>query len=120
MTVKLRLGALARHAIHNNTPLDAPFTLKTHDEELFIRQALLANSLFTGIPADSFQRLVDACERKSALRGEIVIAQGDSCKGGNVYLIAEGRCRVLVDDLTCPEPYGIIAESIIRRDGNFI
>ena len=77
---------------------------KTEEEEIFIKQALLQNSLFAGIPKETFDELIYALEKKTALLGETIISQGDSCKDGYVYLVAEGSCRVLVDNKTVPEP----------------
>lgn len=89
---------------------------KTDGEELFIKQALLKNSLFSNIPDGSFEKLVDAFEPSTAQRGEVIICQGDSCIGGYVYLVAEGSCRVLVDNVTVPEPYGIIGQNAVFGD----
>ena len=86
---------------------------KTEEEEIFIKQALLQNSLFDGIPEETFQELISALEKKTAQLGDTIISQGDSCKDGYVYLVAEGRCRVLVDDKTVPEPYGIIGQNTV-------
>lgn len=88
-------------------------TSKTEEEEIFIKQALLQNSLFDGIPEETFQELISALEKKTAQLGDTIISQGDSCKDGYVYLVAEGRCRVLVDDKTVPEPYGIIGQNTV-------
>ena len=85
-------------------------TSKTADEEKFIKQALLQNSLFAGIPEETFKELISALEKKTAQLGDTIISQGDSCKDGYVYLVAEGSCRVLVDNKTVPEPYGIIGQ----------
>ncbi len=88
-------------------------TAKTADEEIFIKQALLQNSLFAGIPEETFEELISALEKKMAQLGETIISQGDSCKDGYVYLVAEGSCRVLVDNKTVPEPYGIIGQNTV-------
>lgn len=85
-------------------------TSKTADEEKIIKQALLQNSLFAGIPEETFKELISALEKKTAQLGDTIISQGDSCKDGYVYLVAEGSCRVLVDNKTVPEPYGIIGQ----------
>jgi len=61
----------------------------------------------------SLQELVDAFEKKKASRGENIVCQGDNCDGGYVYLVAEGKCRVLVDDVIVPEPYGIIGPGVV-------
>lgn len=87
-----------------------------YDEELLIKQVLAENSLFKNIPAGSVATLVDALERKTAQRGEVIIYQGDSCIDGYVYLIAEGSCRVLVDNVTVPEPYGILGQNEVFGD----
>lgn len=88
-------------------------TSKTADEEKFIKQALLQNSLFAGIPEETFKELISALEKKTAQLGDTIISQGDSCKDGYVYLVAEGSCRVLVDNKTVPEPYGIIGQNTV-------
>lgn len=88
-------------------------TKKTHDEELFIKQVLVENSLFRDIPDGSFATLVDSLERQTKQRGEVIINQGDSCIDGYVYLIAEGSCRVLVDNVTVPEPYGTLGQNAV-------
>jgi len=87
-----------------------------NDEELLIKQVLAENSLFKNIPAGSVATLVDALERKTAQRGEVIIYQGNSCIDGYVYLIAEGSCRVLVDNVTVPEPYGILGQNEVFGD----
>jgi len=86
-------------------------TKKSHDEEQFIKRVLLENSLFNNIPDASV--LVDALERKVAERGDVIINQGDSCVDGYVYLVAEGSCRVLIDNVIVPEPYGILGQNAV-------
>lgn len=101
------------HQSKETTSPSAQFTsIKTHDEEIFIKKAL-DNSLFSTILDESFEQLINAFERKTAQRGDIIIKQGDSCEGGYVYLVEQGSCRVLVDNITVPEPYGIIGESTL-------
>ena len=78
------------------------------------KQVLKENSLFKNIPDDSVAKLLDALERKTAQKGEVIIYQGDSCVDDSyVYVIAEGSCRVLVDNVTVPEPYGILEQNTV-------
>ena len=81
---------------------------KSSDEENFIKQSLQLNSLFADIPKDIFQRMVDSFQLQTANQGDVIVQQGD--RSDNVYLVADGSCRILVDNVTVPEPYGIIGQ----------
>ena len=88
-------------------------TSKSEEEAKFIKTSLLQNALFAELPETALQTLVDAFEEKEAKRGEKIVCQGDSCDGGYVYLVAKGRCHVLVDNKIVPEPYGIIGPKVV-------
>ncbi len=94
-------------------PLFSSVSTKANEEELIVQQVLAGNSLFKNIPEESTANLIDALERKSAQRGEVIVHQGDSCIDGYVYVIAEGSCRVLVDGESVPEPYGILEQNTV-------
>lgn len=81
---------------------------KSSDEENFIKQSLQLNSLFADVPKDIFQRMVDSFQLQTANQGDVIVQQGD--RSDNVYLVADGSCRILVDNVTVPEPYGIIGQ----------
>ena len=102
---------------HSRTTASPPAPLFsstiTASDEKSVKQVLAENSLFKNIPDGSVAKLVDALERKTAQRGEVIIYQGDSCVDGYVYVIAEGSCRVLVDNVTVPEPYGILEQNTV-------
>ncbi|OEU15915.1 hypothetical protein FRACYDRAFT_240610 [Fragilariopsis cylindrus CCMP1102] len=88
--------------------LNIIFYSKTIDEEQFITTSLQKNSLFSGMPIPQLKELADAFEEKHATKDENIISQGDTCVGGYVYLVAEGKCQVLVDGNEVPDPYGTI------------
>ena len=46
-----------------------------------------------------------------ANQGDVIVQQGD--RSEDVYLVADGSCRILVDNTTVPEPYGIIGQGIM-------
>lgn len=103
------------HVKHDVSPLFASirFGAKTADEVDFIEKSLLANSLFSGIPKTNLMKMVNACEKKQAPKGEVIIRQGDSTIDGYVYLLAKGKCKVIVDGKEAPEPYGSIGEAFL-------
>jgi len=82
---------------------------KTKSDEVFIRDALQKNALFTSLPEESLVALIDAFEKCNATtRKQVIVQQGDSCDdgGGYVYIIAEGECSVEVDGHVVPHPFG--------------
>ena len=88
--------------------LNIIFYSKSIEEEQFITTSLQKNSLFSGMPIPQLKELADAFEEKHATKDENIISQGDTCVGGYVYLVAEGKCQVLVDGNEVPDPYGTI------------
>lgn len=86
-----------------------PVFPKSPEEYNFIREALLENVMFTTLPKDTLDNLIYAFERIAVNKDDVIITQGDICDGGDyVYLVAEGKCKVIVDGKVVPEPYGTI------------
>jgi len=82
---------------------------RTTSDQVFIRDALQKNALFTSLPEESLIALIDAFEKYNATnRKQVIVQQGDSCEdgGGYVYIIAEGECTVEVDGNVVPRPFG--------------
>lgn len=98
------------HNLYRQT-LPSPMLSKSSDEENFIKQSLQLNSLFADIPKDIFQQMVDSFQLQTANQGDVIVQQGD--RSDNVYLVADGSCRILVDNVTVPEPYGIIGQGVM-------
>jgi len=98
------------HNLYRQT-LPLPMLSKSSDEENFIKQSLQLNSLFADIPKDIFQQMVDSFQLQTANQGDVIVQQGD--RSDNVYLVADGSCRILVDNVTVPEPYGIIGQGVM-------
>ena len=78
------------------------------DEREFLKEALLQSVLFTDLPSDSLEALMDAFERTEYKQDEVIITQGDSCENGYVYVVAKGQCSAQVDGVEVPRPYGIL------------
>jgi hypothetical protein len=93
----------------------------SNDEKVFIRESLLQNTLFTGVPEFSLDELILGFEkvRYDAVGLEIV-RQGDFiCDEENyfVYLVGENsECTVTVDGNLVPEPYGTLRERAMFGD----
>ena len=107
--------SLVSRRSHNNLYRQALSSImlsnKSSDEEHFIKQSLQSNSLFADIPKDIFQQMVASFQLQTANQGDVIVQQGD--RSDNVYLVADGSCRILVDNTTVPEPYGIIGQGIM-------
>ncbi|KAL7545353.1 hypothetical protein ACHAWF_008704, partial [Thalassiosira exigua] len=78
------------------------------EEVRFVAESLLRNSLFEDLADASLASLAGLFERRTARRGDLLVRQGDSASGDYVYLLAEGRCEVVVDGSVVPGPYGAI------------
>ena len=82
--------------------------LLPEDERDFLKEALLQSVLFTNLPPDSLEALIDAFERTEYEQDEVIITQGDSCDNGYVYVVSTGQCSAQVDGVEVPRPYGIL------------
>ena len=76
------------------------------EDQVFLKDALLQNVLFTNLPDESLRALMDAFERVEYKQNDVIIRQGDSCEGDYVYIVSEGQCSVDVDGVEIPRPYG--------------
>jgi CRP-like cAMP-binding protein len=84
----------------------------------FIKMALLENVMFSSLPEDSLDCLVDAFEVAIATKDAVIVTQGElrqlrgkrssNLEGDYVYSVGDGQCTVLVDDKVVPEPYGTL------------
>jgi len=85
-----------------------------HEHE-FLKDALLQSVLFTSLPEESLQALVDAFERVEYQRkGDVIYRQGDTCENDYVYVVGgSGQCLVEVDGKPVPPPYGILRSKTI-------
>jgi CRP-like cAMP-binding protein len=90
----------------------------------FITMALLENVMFSSLPEDSLDCLVDAFEITIATQDVVIVTQGElrqlrgkissNLEGDYyVYLVGDGQCTVLVDGKVAPEPYGTLKPKAI-------
>jgi hypothetical protein len=89
---------------------------KTDDEVALIQQSLRQNAMFSTMSEPSIQNLVENFEKKTGNQGRTIVEQGESTRDGYVYLITEGKCRVLVDGKEVPEPYNVIGAVTLFGD----
>lgn len=105
------LGEEPRPAENNNND-DAP-PENEHNE--FLKDALLQSVLFTSLPEESLQALIEAFERvEFQKKGDVIYRQGDTCENDYVYVVGKGgQCLVEVDGKAVPPPYGILRSKTI-------
>ena len=90
---------IGRRAVEpaNNAKAESAASDKSNEEVNFITTAILQNSLFSGLPETSLKLLVDGFELSETRRGVELVTQGDSCTGDYVYLVRDGKCKVIID-----------------------
>mmetsp|Transcript_34045 Transcript_34045/g.71635 ORF Transcript_34045/g.71635 Transcript_34045/m.71635 type:complete len:568 (-) Transcript_34045:262-1965(-) len=116
---KQRATSLSLSSEHrtNTLPL-LKETPETNGENIFLREALLQNALFTKLSNDTFNKLISTFDTIELAKDQVIMQQGDPSEGGFVYVVADGECSVMVDGKIVPEPYGTLkARSIIGELG---
>jgi len=84
-------------------------TSSRDSKDEFLRESLLQSVLFTSLPEESLQTLMDAFEQVEFQKNDIIYRQGDPID--YVYIVAEGECLVEVDGKPVARPYGILRSS---------
>ena len=82
-----------------------PVIEKTKEERSFIMETLSANFMFQDLPDDVLEQLVLAFEIIEKQSGEIIVKQGDT-NADYMYIVANGECKVQMDNKVLPEPFG--------------
>jgi len=88
-------------------------SLLPDDEDDFLRESLRQSVIFSNLPEDSLQAMMDAFERVEYQQNDTIIQQGDTCDNDYVYVVGEGQCTVEVDDKMLARPYGILTPKTI-------
>ena len=92
---------------------EVPSFPRSQEETDFIREALLENVMFANLPESTLNLLIQAFERTTVSRGQVIVAQGESSEGDYAYLVGAGKCTVIVDGKVAPEPYGTLKPKAI-------
>jgi CRP/FNR family transcriptional regulator len=61
-------------------------------QKMEIQELIAASPLFSGLPDDYLQKLVDICERQQLVRGKWIFSEGDA--GNGFYLVQSGRVKI--------------------------
>lgn len=93
--------------------VEASEVVPPETEQDFLRDALEQSILFSNLPPESLQAVIDAFERVECKQGDVIYRQGDTCEDGYVYVVAEGQCLVEVDGKAVARPYGILRPQTI-------
>ncbi|CAJ1956771.1 unnamed protein product [Cylindrotheca closterium] len=93
---------------HSSRQFQLNLVPKTKEETAFIRECLLENALFSSMSELSLQNLIENFEKAEGGKGEVITRQGEPADNGFVNLVAEGTCKVFVDEKEVPEPFNIL------------